>query len=81
MLILAGVMVIPLLQKELKEIKVVSVILFIAIGLFLGLMIVQLEVDGSNLNPDEDYSVYFQIKFELSLFNGLAIALTAYAFG
>jgi hypothetical protein len=39
-LILAAVLVVPLVQKELKEIKALSVILFIAISTFLTLMIV-----------------------------------------
>lgn len=79
-LILGLVMVLPLLEKELKEIKAVSVILFLSIGIFCALMIVQLEFDGSNLNPDESYSVYYQIKFSLSMMNGIAVMLCSYGF-
>lgn len=79
-LILGALMVVPLLQKELKEIKAVSIILFISIGLFLALMLVQLEVGGSALNPDIDHSVYFEVKWDLKLISSLGIVLVAYAF-
>lgn len=79
-LILAGVMVFPLLQKELKEIKAVSITLFVAIGLFLGLMVVELEVDGSDLNPDDNYNDYYKVKLDLALMSGLGIVLCAYGF-
>jgi amino acid permease len=39
-LVLAALLVVPLLQKEMKEIKILSIILFVSIGLFLGLMVV-----------------------------------------
>ena len=51
-LILACAMVLPLLQRELKEISILSVILFGGIALFLVLMVVELTENGSNLNPD-----------------------------
>jgi amino acid permease len=73
-------MMYPLLQKELKEIKAVSVILFISIGLFVVLMIVQLEFDGSNLNPDSSYSIYYKVKLDIQLMNGFGIILVAYGF-
>jgi len=79
-LILAGLLVIPLLQKELKEIKMVSVVLFLSIGLFLVLMMLQLIMDGSALNPDEDRSIYYRVHWNLKLMTAFGIILTAYGF-
>ena len=79
-LLLAIIMVMPLLQKELKEISILSVILFGGIGLFLVLMVVELAENGSNLNPDSDYSVYYTVKVNLATISSLGIVLVAFGF-
>lgn len=79
-LILAGCLVYPLLQKEMKELRIVSITLFVAIGLFILLMIVQLEVDGAALNPDLDHSIYYHTSWELPTLSALGIIMTAYGF-
>lgn len=58
-LILAAVMVFPLLQRELKKIKAVSIILFVALGVFLIVMLLQLGLGNESQNPDKDYSIYY----------------------
>jgi amino acid permease len=73
-------MVIPLLQKELKKIKAVSIILFVALGVFLIVMLVQLGLGNESQNPDKDHSIYYQVKLDLALMTGLGILLCAYGF-
>ena len=80
MLILAAIMVLPLLKRQLKEIKILSVILFFGIGLFLTMMILELGENGSNLNPDDNYAIYYTFKWSLSTVSSLGVILVAYGF-
>lgn len=81
MLILGVLMIVPLLQKQLKEIKMVSVVLFISIGLFIVLMTGQLAYNGPKAdNSDTNYHIYYTPKWQLPLMTSIGIILTAYGF-
>lgn len=68
------------LKKMLKEMKIVSVLLFVAIGLFILLFIIQLITMGSQENHDEDYYEYYDIDFNMKLITGFNIIVLAYAY-
>ena len=79
-LVLSCVMIVPLLQKELREIKSLSIILFAGIGLFIVLVTHDLIVNGPSLNPDQSYKGYLQVKRSQETISALGIILVAYGF-
>ena len=76
-----AVLMLPLcLKKMLKEMKVVSIILFASIAVFIGLFIIQLCTLGSIENHDKNYSRYYHVDFGLELITGFNIIVLAYAY-
>ena len=57
--VLSASMIPLVLQKKLAELKAVSIMLFAAIGLFVGLFIFQLLAIGNIENHDESYGKYY----------------------
>mmetsp|Transcript_23503 Transcript_23503/g.31502 ORF Transcript_23503/g.31502 Transcript_23503/m.31502 type:complete len:199 (+) Transcript_23503:242-838(+) len=68
------------LKKMLREMKIVSILLFLAIGLFIFLFIVQLVTMGSVENHDKDYGEYYDIDFNMKLITGFNIIVLAYGY-
>jgi len=78
---LLSLLLVPLVvKKELAELKIISVLLFSAIGLFLGVFLFQLSTSGNVENQDTSYQEYFEIEFDASLVTSLSIMLVAYSF-
>jgi len=69
-----------ILKKEMKEMKIVSVILFIGISAFILLFAGQLIFEGNSENKDKDISPYFTPECSLSSVKGLSMILVAYNF-
>lgn len=66
------------LMKELAELKLVSVALFVAAILFVLINVVQIIARGNSLsNFDTDYGPYFSPVFNKDLIQSLAIIFTA----
>ena len=80
MLVLSSSMIPLILQKKLAELKVVSILLFCAIGLFVALFIYQLMTIGNIENHDESYGKYYKIEFNFSVITSINIITVAYAF-
>ena len=74
-----GVLLLPFIQmKELAELKLVSIALFCAALIFVGINIIQLISRGNSLsNFDTDHSVYFKPTFNKNFIQSLAIIFTA----
>ena len=53
--LLASAMIPLILKKMLREMKIMSILLFIAIGTFLFLFFIQLCTMGTIENPDDSY--------------------------
>lgn len=78
MLILGLCLAYPVSKKKLGEIKILSIILFLCIGLFFVLMLVELFTPNSYYNTDPSIKVYFQVKMNVELVTGLGIIITAF---
>ena len=79
-LALALVMTPLWIKKRLAEMKIVSILLFLAIALFILLFIVQLLTLGSIENHDETYGQYYRVDLSMELITGFNIIVLAYAY-
>ena len=71
-------MLVPLiLKKKLAEMKIISILLFASIGIFIILFLVQLLTLGGIENHDEDYGQYYEVTFDLNLVTGFNIIVLA----
>ena len=67
------------LKKMLSEMKIVSILLFVSIGIFIIVFIIQL-ASGTNENHDETYGQYYKVDFNMALVTGLNIIVLAYSY-
>lgn len=67
-------------KKEIQQLKFVSVLLFIAITIFMICFTLQLIELGTDYNSDADMSQYFNFKFDRQFFTAVAVFITAYSF-
>ena len=79
-LVLAVLMTPLCLKKMLAEMKIVSIMLFLSISIFILLFIVQLCTLGSIENHDETYGAYWEIDLDMQLITGFNIIVLAYAY-
>lgn len=77
-----GAMLTPLvLKKELKELKIVSVILFLGIASFLLIFSGQLIFEGKpEVNHDETTEPYYKLDTDLNFIKGFSIILVAFSY-
>ena len=79
--VLLAILMFPLcMKKMLAEMKIVSLLLFLAIGIFIFLFLVQLIFMGSIENHDETYGRYYMVDFSMELVTGFNIIVLAYAY-
>lgn len=79
-LALAVVMTPLCIKKMLAEMKIVSVLLFVAIAIFILIFLVQLMTLGNIENHDESYGEYYKIDFDVKLITGFNIIVLANAY-
>lgn len=60
--------------------KIISILLFASIGIFILLFLVQLLTLGDIENHDESYGQYYEVKFDLELVTGFNIIVLAMAY-
>ena len=69
-----------IIKKELKELKIASVILFLGVSSFILIFTFQLLFEGNYDNNDKDYSEYFVVSHDLGVIKGFAIIIVAFSF-
>jgi len=76
-----GLCLVPLvIKRALKELKCISVLLFIAIGLFIILFLGQIIIEGPVKNNDKDYTQYWETEWTSKLISAFAVVLVSYTF-
>ena len=80
MIALALVMVPFCLMKKLSEMKIISILMFGSIGIFIILFAVQLLTEGNIVNHDETYDEYYTVTVDMDLVTGFNIIVLAMAY-
>jgi amino acid permease len=85
-IILGSILIPVVLKRELNEISILSVILFVSIFSFIILTAIQLGLDGTKYNSDFDfreaevfYEDYMAPKIKIDLIKGISIILVSYS--
>lgn len=80
--IILGLCLLPVfIQKHLKELTIISIILFFGVACFVVIISAQLIVEGNFANPDEDQSSqYMDVETNFNLIKGMSMILVAYSF-
>lgn len=79
--VLLGLSLVPLvIKKELKELKIASILLFLGVTAFLLILTFQLIFEGNFDNPDKNYKSYFELDRDLNFVKGLSMILVAFSF-
>lgn len=79
--LLLGAALLPLVvKKELKELKIASVLLFVAISAFILIFSFEMLIDGNFENHDESYDKYFVLDGDLNFIKGLSMLIVAQSF-
>lgn len=68
------------LKKKLREMKLVSILLFAAIGIFILLFLIQMFSLGTIDNADEDFRQYWRVDLDMELVTGFNTIVLAYAY-
>ena len=68
------------LKKKIAEMKCISVLLFASITIFVIVMLVQLCVEGTSENHDDDFGQYYEVDWGLDLVTGFNIFICANAY-
>lgn len=71
---------VPCLMKQIKELKVVALSLFISIFILIGLFLYLLHRFGREYSPDEQVNEYFGFTMSLDVFIAIGVVSTAQSF-
>ena len=78
-LILGAVLFPFIIRKELKELKIISIILFFGIFSFIMILLAQLLIEGNNFNKDKDPSYLYPDDYADAI-KGVSMMLVAFSF-
>lgn len=79
-LMLAAALFPLIIRKELKELKIASLILFLGVASFIFIFLFQILFEGNFDNLDESYSEYLVMKNDIKDIKGIAIIIVAFSF-
>jgi amino acid permease len=65
-------------KKEIHELKLTSILLFMSISLFMLVFILELALKGSIYNPDTDYSIYYMVHLNADFLTAVSVFITAF---
>lgn len=77
-LIIGAISLFPSLQKSLKELKIISFLLFGCTVLFCFLVFLYFCVNGTSLNTDSDFEAYWDFKVGKSTITAISVFLFAF---
>ena len=79
--LILGLALSPLiLKKELKELRITALTLFLGVSAFLVLLVAELIFEGSPQNHDTEFDYYYEVDQDLSLVKGVSIIFVSFAF-
>jgi amino acid permease len=79
--VIVGAILSPFIfKKQIHELKGASILLFVAIFMFIIVFTFQLISAGADQNGDEDFSEYYKFTFDRQFFTSIAVFMTAYSF-
>lgn len=67
-------------KREVKELKIISVMLFYSLFSFVIVLVINYLLKGSADNPDENHNIYYKLKFDRGTVTSISIFLWAYSF-
>ena len=67
-----------IIKKELKELKVASIILFVGISTFLAVLADELIAEGESANHDKSFEAYWALGYDASAVKGASFILVAF---
>lgn len=80
-ILIIGALNVPLvIKREIKELKIASVLLFVSIILFILILIYQVIFKRSEINTDEDYNPYLHVKSSNQFLTAVSVFMVAYGF-
>lgn len=79
-LLLAFLNMPPIFKRTVKELKIISYLLFISVMLFVVAILIELGVEGTKHNPDENFGQYYEVHFKRETITAISIFLWAYSF-
>jgi amino acid permease len=67
-----------IIKKELKELKIASIILFVGISTFLAVLADELITEGESANHDKSFEAYWSLGYDVSAVKGASFILVAF---
>ena len=79
-LCMAAILFLLVIKKEIKGLKLASVILFSGVSSFIVIFSYQLISEGNIYNKDESYEEYYAVRLDLTFVKSFSIILVAFSF-
>ena len=78
---LMAVSLFPLvIKKNLEELKIASIVLFVGVAGFVLIILGQLLIEGNYENKDQNYDSYYELDNDLNFVKGLSMLTVAFGF-
>lgn len=79
-LILALLNLPPIFKRTVKELKIISYLLFFSVFIFVLGLLIELSIVGTSYNPDLSYYKYYEFNWSRETITSISIFLWAYSF-
>lgn len=70
----------PIFKRTVKELKIISYLLFLSVIIFVVAIMIELAVEGTSHNSDQSFAKYYEINFSRETITAVSIFLWAYSF-